>query len=211
MSVEVDGGPVEPWVQACADGVNELTGIKHIMTYAGHQDFQTEALDIFATRAQGDRIAQYLIDNWDYFGLKYIMWQRKIYNPSIAPYWRDVPDRHSPTQNHEDHLHATFKRSGAARPGNIPQGDEDMAFTDEYKKHLDEILAKFDYSLNDPDGGIHKRLEIGEYNDISTNEALGRIEMDLRDPDIGMVGRVKKIERQQGEILAILQDLQRKS
>lgn len=118
--IPVDGGPVVPWAQAYADSINELTGITHIMTYPGHEPDQQHALDIFATRQQGDAICQFAIDHWEHFALDYIIWRQQIYNPEIAPYWRMMEDRHGITQNHFDHVHQSFEPSGEASP-DIPQ------------------------------------------------------------------------------------------
>lgn len=123
MSVVVDGGPVRPHVQAFADAIHELTGITHIMTYEGHQPTRDRALDIFATHEQGDIIAQYYIDHWRHYGGDYIIWRQRIWNPEIAPYWRDMADRGGITANHYDHVHVSFEPTGSANP---IQEDDDM-------------------------------------------------------------------------------------
>lgn len=130
----VDGGPVRPHVQAFADAVNRLTGITHIMTYPGHQPTQDRALDIFATREQGDAIAAFYIDNWRHFGGDYVIWWQRIWNPEVAGHWRQMANRGSKTANHLDHVHVSFEPTGAAGPD---QGDGDL--THDQAKKLDDL------------------------------------------------------------------------
>jgi len=53
----------------------------------------------------GDRAASYAIQNYQRFGIKYIIWQQHIWNPSVCKCWRPMADRGSITQNHFDHVH----------------------------------------------------------------------------------------------------------
>lgn len=122
----VDGGPVRAHVQAFADAINDLTGITHIMTYAGHQPTQDRALDIFATREQGDAICEYALAHWQHYGLDYWIWRQRIRNPPDRNYWREMEDRGGITANHFDHVHVSFELTGAASPGAPPTQEDDM-------------------------------------------------------------------------------------
>jgi hypothetical protein len=56
-------------------------------------------------KLQGDRAASYAIQNYQRLGIKYIIWQQHIWNPSTCKCWRPMSDRGSITQNHFDHVH----------------------------------------------------------------------------------------------------------
>ena len=58
-------------------------------------------------QALGKRTADYLISNYRRLRVKYVIWQQRIWNPSICKCWRQMEDRGSITQNHFDHVHAS--------------------------------------------------------------------------------------------------------
>jgi hypothetical protein len=58
-----------------------------------------------AGKLLGDRTASYAIQNYQRLGIKYIIWQQHIWNPSNCRCWRPMSDRGSITQNHFDHVH----------------------------------------------------------------------------------------------------------
>jgi hypothetical protein len=58
-----------------------------------------------AGKLLGDRTASYAIQNYQRLGIKYIIWQQHIWNPSSCRCWRPMADRGSVTQNHYDHVH----------------------------------------------------------------------------------------------------------
>ncbi len=63
------------------------------------------AVDVMITSsAQGDAVAAYALANAGRFGIKYVIWQQRIWLPSTGV-WRLMEDRGSPTQNHMDHVH----------------------------------------------------------------------------------------------------------
>ena len=63
------------------------------------------AVDVMITSsAQGDAVAAYALANAGRFGIKYVIWQQRIWMPSTGV-WRLMEDRGSPTQNHMDHVH----------------------------------------------------------------------------------------------------------
>ncbi|WP_344822705.1 hypothetical protein [Actinocorallia longicatena] len=55
--------------------------------------------------AKGNAAAGYAISNWQRLGIKYVIWQQHIWNPSVCKCWRPMADRGSITQNHFDHVH----------------------------------------------------------------------------------------------------------
>jgi len=112
MAANVRGGTVKPHVQAFADATVAL-GATSWGTYEGHQPTRDRALDLFVQnnpvgKATGDRITSFALDNWRKFGLEYVIFRRFI-NSNDGRGWRQMPDRGSPTANHMDHVHASFK------------------------------------------------------------------------------------------------------
>lgn len=74
---------------------------------SGSSDHYTGgAVDIMITGATGDRIADYLIKNSSALNVKYVIWEQRIWNPGSG--WSSMEDRGSPTDNHFDHVHASF-------------------------------------------------------------------------------------------------------
>ena len=67
-------------------------------------------------RAKGDRLASYLTEHADAFGVEYILWQQRSWYPDRG--WKPMADRGSPTANHADHVHVTFK--GTKGAGALP-------------------------------------------------------------------------------------------
>ncbi|MXQ65630.1 transglycosylase SLT domain-containing protein [Actinomadura rayongensis] len=57
--------------------------------------------------ALGNRTADYVIANYQRLQVKYVIWQQRIWNPSICKCWRHMEDRGSITQNHFDHVHVS--------------------------------------------------------------------------------------------------------
>ena len=65
---------------------------------------------MFADRAKGDQLADYVLANRARMGVKYVIWKQRINHGSG---WVPMEDRGSNTANHFDHVHASFN----ARPG----------------------------------------------------------------------------------------------
>ncbi|RKS09733.1 hypothetical protein DFP74_5476 [Nocardiopsis sp. Huas11] len=55
-------------------------------------------------RATGNAISQYAIDNAGRLGVKYIIWEQRIWQPTTGQ-WKPMGDRGSATENHYDHVH----------------------------------------------------------------------------------------------------------
>ena len=121
--VLVRGGPVRQHVQAFANAVSAATGAQSFGTYPGHDPALDRALDIFVpvnSRTLGDAICAFALANLDRFGVDYVIYRQRIYNPEVAGRWRDMADRGSPTQNHFDHVHVSFEATAPARPPDPP-------------------------------------------------------------------------------------------
>lgn len=97
------------------------------------------ALDfmVFNNAAAGHWIANYLMANAERLGVRYIMWNHRIWNVDKDRYgaWRWVPDRGNSTENHMDHVHVAFKSTGGtyvgpnkapspSKPAPIPSGSK---------------------------------------------------------------------------------------
>ena len=118
VPVEVQGPAVLPHVQAFANAVCGATGACTISTYNGHSPNASQALDILASdaygqrasdgNALGDAVAKYALDNQAAMGVTYVIWLQR-YNPGTG--WDPMEDRGSITQNHYDHVHISFDAS----------------------------------------------------------------------------------------------------
>jgi hypothetical protein len=104
----VRGGAVVPHAQAFADACQNATGVTSYGTYPGHDPDITRALDIFASHAEGDAVAEFAFANWDQFRVMYVIWRQRI-NSNDSRGWRGMADRGSITQNHYDHVHISFR------------------------------------------------------------------------------------------------------
>lgn len=122
MVAIVENGPVRPHVQAFANEGRERFGTR-FTTYPGHSPTQDRALDCWDTDADMDGLVQFGRDNYKRFGIDYIIWQQRIWNPEISDSWRWMPDRGSRTANHYDHGHFSFEPTGGDSPTPKPKPD----------------------------------------------------------------------------------------
>lgn len=108
-------GPVKPWVKASGDRVGPMFGISNIGGYrvsatdpGGHP--AGLALDYMVTsKAQGDKLAAYLLSNANAENIDYLIWWQRIWSRARANEgWRPMEDRGSRTANHYDHVHANY-------------------------------------------------------------------------------------------------------
>lgn len=116
----VRGGAVRPHVQAFADACKDATGADNYGTYNGHDPSIDRALDIFvpvSSDTLGNAICDFAIANLDRFGVDYIIYRQRIYNPDIKVAWRPMAERGPAerwnTVNHFDHVHISFEPTGA--------------------------------------------------------------------------------------------------
>lgn len=113
-------GPIKPWVQAAADEVGTRFGITTIYGYGQRDNVSDHPLGLaldFMTRA-GQPLADYVRANAVRLGVHYVIWNQRIWNiDRDAEGWRPMADRGSPTANHQDHVHVSFKASGPGPGG----------------------------------------------------------------------------------------------
>lgn len=105
-----------PHVAQVSHMVQQMFGISDIGGAQGRYGDDDHAaglaLDIMTSNpAQGNAIAAFVLANKARFGVTYVIWQQR-YNDGGG--WSFMEDRGDPTQNHYDHVHVSFARSGAA-------------------------------------------------------------------------------------------------
>ena len=83
-------------------------------TYVGHDPTMGRAADIRPTSAaNGTKLANWLMANTAPLGIQYIVWSGQIYNIARASEGvRYLANRGSVTQNHQDHVHVSFRTPG---------------------------------------------------------------------------------------------------
>lgn len=131
---------VRPHVQAWADAADKRAQVQHFGTYNGHEPTPDRALDCFpASRAEGDKLAAWAIqpEVMEFYGIDYVIWYQRIYNPEIATHWRDMADRGSNTANHKDHVHVSFLETAPAiSEGPQPQPQPQPSQEDDFMKQF---------------------------------------------------------------------------
>jgi len=130
VKANVRGGPVLAHVQDFADALADATGAESFGTYPGHEPTLDRAIDVFVpvdSDVLGNAITAFGIANLDRYGVWYLIYRQRIYNPQIGSYWRAMEDRGSPTANHFDHVHFSFNETAPdPSPDPTPQGDPHM-------------------------------------------------------------------------------------
>lgn len=105
-------GPVKPWVESAAYLVGNKFGVKTIYGWRASDPFPDHpsghALDFMITsKSQGQAIADYLQANASQLGVKYIIWNRQVWEANGKPVagWHAYTSTSNP---HTDHVHVTF-------------------------------------------------------------------------------------------------------
>lgn len=170
---------VLPHVQLFCDAVERATGVKSFGTYVGHDPNASQAVDIHVPlRGElGDRVAQFAIQHGKRYGIRYIIWNHRIWNEEIGAFWRHMADRGDPTQNHEDHAHISFYADAPIlhedRDGENDGENEEELTVGQYEElnaRLDDFNAKLDDLLL---YGQHNRAVLDEFkNEVA--DALGQ-------------------------------------
>lgn len=118
-------GPVRPHVQRAADQVGSIFKPTKIYGFAQRDNASDHplglALDfmVHSDAAKGTAIFNYMKQNASQLGVKYLIWQQKIWSVERASEGdRPMPDRGSNTANHMDHVHASFTASGSSGMAN---------------------------------------------------------------------------------------------
>jgi hypothetical protein len=171
----IRGGSVRPHVQAFADAVSQATGADSFGTYPGHEPSIDLAVDCFVpttSRVLGDAICDFALSHMERFGIWYVIYRQRIFNPSVAPYWRDMEDRGSPTQNHMDHVHLSFNDSAPPQPDQPPTRKDDLMLSFRYIFNgVDWVFdgpSRLYFQCDDPD-------QITQVLDRINVPALGRV------------------------------------
>lgn len=153
-------GAVLPGVRRVAAGMHRLTRTIAPAIWQGQGYSQTggpehasgRALDLIvpatvgqattaAERAQGDRLAAWLIAHADDIGLQWVIWRQRIYN-TARPGWRVMEDRGGITNNHHDHLHIMLTAT-ADWPAHLDTDQEfDMEHA-QFKKLVKEAINEW--------------------------------------------------------------------
>lgn len=124
-------GAVKEHVRPVAEEIDERWDMYNIWGFGGSQDhllglaldFMLYTRDGSSIRTQsGNEIAAWFVTHSDRLNVSYVIWRQRIWNPSRDPAgaswdnWRRMEDRGSPTQNHMDHVHVSFKPTGVYTP-----------------------------------------------------------------------------------------------
>lgn len=89
------------------DGLFDIDSIGGRADRSGSSDHPSGlALDFMVDSATGDEVAEYILDNQDDLGVKYVIWEQR-YNDGDG--WSTMEDRGGATANHFDHVHVSFQ------------------------------------------------------------------------------------------------------
>lgn len=117
---------------------------RHRKTKSDHNS--GDALDIGIQNAdQGTQIAQKLIKEAQDRNIKYIIWNRKIWNPSISNEWRDYNGENP----HTSHVHVSFNRN----PESL--GQISLTHNNPLNIHHGDFASKYGGKQGSKDGGGH--------------------------------------------------------
>lgn len=178
----IRGGAVRPHVQAFADAVSKATGATSFGTYPGHQPTIDRATDIFTpidSYVLGRAICQFAFENWDRFGLRYVIYRQN--EPGFGINWNDglgwerMRDTGDPVQNHKEHVHVAFEAS--APPVPVPKPPEEDAMTIYLYQFGPDIYAT-DFVRASHVAGNHDRANLEE----TIKAANGKIQWLKQDP-----------------------------
>lgn len=122
-------GPVKDHVRAAAEDIGKKFAIKTVLGVglrANESDHPLGlALDFMTEKdmAKGQALAEYVKSNAQAYGIKYVIWNQKIWSVErAAEGWRSMEDRGSDTANHKDHVHVSFNTApGSGTPGAVQE------------------------------------------------------------------------------------------
>ncbi len=106
--------PYSLWAPHVRLVVHEVVGrfsVPTVYTRLDHSPTQQLAADfmVYDNRARGDAVAHFLIDNAARLRVEYVIWLQRIWYIGRDRAWRGMADRGSPTANHMDHVHVSFR------------------------------------------------------------------------------------------------------
>jgi hypothetical protein len=103
-------GAVKPHVHAAAEALGCAFGKPEVLGIAGRGGPSDHprglALDFMVDRATGDALAAYAVAHRAELGINYVIWRQRI---DTGRGFRAMADRGSPTANHFDHVHVSFR------------------------------------------------------------------------------------------------------
>lgn len=115
----------------------------------------------------GDSIVKYLQDNREALGIKYLMWQKRYWDPNQG--WSDVGDRGGDTANHMDHVHASTEGTkGKGSVGGSGQSDTPDSQTGE-----DEACSPLGSSVSVNASGKAKAVVEAAISQVGRDYAWG--------------------------------------
>ena len=99
-----------PHVQPVVAEVVAALGVPTVLTRPGHSPTQQLAADfmVYSNDILGDNVAKAVIYNAARFNVEYVIWKQLIWIVGGSG-WRAMEDRGSPTANHMDHVHVSFR------------------------------------------------------------------------------------------------------
>ncbi len=114
MAIAWDDPNVKSHVQAAAREIGARFGIMDIGGYRSGADAQDHGLGlaIDVMTSNGQPIAEFAQQNADRLGVTYVIWNQAIWDSRDGKGWVGMEDRGSPTANHKDHVHISFKGEG---------------------------------------------------------------------------------------------------
>ena len=107
-----------PQVYASVQDVAARFGISTVVTRVGHSPSKELAADFMTTNtATQDAIVRYVIDNRVRLGVDYVISRQRIYGAWTNWQAQAMENRGSPTANHMDHVHISYKPNFTYSPG----------------------------------------------------------------------------------------------
>jgi hypothetical protein len=110
-------GAVKPFVRTAAEFLGCAFDKPTVLGVAGRGNASDHpggrALDFMVDRATGDQLAACTIRNREALGVSYVIWRQRI---DTGSGFRAMEDRGSPTANHLDHVHVSFKPGAGSGP-----------------------------------------------------------------------------------------------
>ncbi len=157
------------------DVSSQFKNVKHLGAWGDkrHQQRKSDhnvgdALDIgISDKTQGDNIAQKLIQEAKEKNIKYIIWDKKIWNPSISNEWRPYVGENP----HSTHVHISFNR-GSKNQENNELGGLAVKNNNPGNIHHGEYVKKWNATKGDSDNNGH----VATFNNIDDGlEAMNEL------------------------------------
>jgi hypothetical protein len=171
-----DLGPVKPHLAALAEEVGRRFAVAEVLGYrpsardpGGHPSGLAADFMVYDDRAKGDAIAAYLITHARRLSVDYVIWRQRIWSADrAAEGWRVMPDRGSPTENHEDHPHVNVTPSpggGSGGTGGLPcaPGGGQVSVDGWTKPAVGPVTSGYGMRVNPATGvyNLHSGTDIG--------------------------------------------------